>query len=450
VAARPKQLPPDHPRHHEADAAGHRCGCDGADDRYNIWLLLCGRGFGKTLTGANWLVGQALEQPGSRWAVLAPTYRDTRVTCIEGETGILGVVPPGESVEYRRNYLQIHFANGSVIYGLSADQPERIRGSNLWGAWVDELGSWRYAQTWYEGLIPALRKGEHPRVVVTATPRPTGLIRDLLARDDGSVHVTRASTWENASNLAAPALAELRLRYEGTRLGRQELEGELLTDVPGALWQRDQIEADRVRPQDVPEMVRVVVSVDPAVTDGETSAETGIIVGGVARDGHGYVLADYTLRGTPQRAMRKIADAYHEFSADRVVAEVNNGGDYIGTLLHTVDENIPYRAVRATRGKHTRAEPISALYEQHRIHHVGSLPQLEDQLCSWLPTDPESPDRLDANVWLWTELRDMIYSGYSQAYGVVKCGKCPRSYLAMANGKPRDRCPHCGAPAEAE
>lgn len=193
-----------------------------------------------------------------------------------------------------------------------------------------------------------------------------------------------------------------------------------------------------------------MVGVDPAVSDGESSAETGIVVCGADRAGHGYVLADYTVRGTPQVVMRKVADAYEEHKADRVVAEVNNGGDYIGTLLHVVDPGIAYRAVTATRGKQTRAEPISALYEQHRVHHLGSFPLLEDQLCSWAPTDAESPDRLDALVWAFTDLKDLIGGSFMDAYGVTKCPKCARGYLATADGKPRDRCPHCGAKVEGQ
>lgn len=444
-SARPKQLPPDHPRHHEPDAAGNRCGCTGPDTAWMIWMLLAGRGFGKSLIGSNWLVHQAATHPGSEWAVFAPTFRDTRKTCIEGSTGILAALQPGELANYRRNELQIILANGSVIYGYSADQPERARGANLWGAWCDELGSWRYEQTWHEGLVPALRKGEHPRVVVTTTPRPTVLIRDLVGRTDGSVHLTRGSTWENAANLSATALHELRHRYEGTRIGRQELEGELLDDIEGALWRREDIDRARVRPDEVPaSLARCVVAVDPAVTSGEGADETGIIVVAEA-GGHGYVLADYSMRGTPNACMRAAVKAYHDHHADAIIGEVNNGGDYIGALLRTVDPMVPYRTVRASRGKAVRAEPVASVYEQRRVHHVGALPELEDQLCTWTPDLGESPDRLDALVWGITELKGLSAGSWTETYGVRTCGFCTQSYLTDLHPT---RCPRCGRPPE--
>jgi len=313
----------------------------------------------------------------------------------------------------------------------------------------DELGSWRYPQTWYEGLMPALRVGEFPRVVVTTTPRLVPLIRDLVGRDDGSVHITRGSTWENADNLSAAALAELRHRYGGTRLGRQELEGELLEDVDGALWARDDIDAARVKLGEVPQLHRVVVAIDPATTSGEDSDQTGIVVVGEGPGGHGYVLADLTFRGTPDATMRKAVGAYHQYQADSVVAEVNNGGDYIRSLLRTVDPQIPYRSVRATRGKRTRAEPVSALYEQRRMHHVGVFPELEDEMCSWTPDSLlGSPDRMDALVWGCTELRGLSVGSWREAYGVIICATCQEPY--MPEGK--TACPWCGAdvPGEAE
>lgn len=444
-AARPKQVPPNDPRHHQPDANGFRCGCNQVDDNWMIWMIQSGRGWGKSAVGSNWLVHQAATHPRSEWAVFAPTFRDTRKTCIEGSTGILAALQPGELASYRRNELQVMLTNGSVIYGYSADQPERARGANLWGAWCDELGSWRYEQTWHEGLVPALRVGEHPRIVVTTTPRPTPLIRELVSRTDGSVHLTRGSTWENSDNLSSAALAELRRRYEGTRIGRQELEGELLEDVEGALWQRADIDTPRITRDQIPDLVRVVVAVDPAVTSGEDSDETGIIVVGEA-GGHGYVLADYSMRGTPLACMRQAVKAYHAHDADAVVGEVNNGGDYIGSLLRTVDPQIPYRTVRASRGKAVRAEPVASLYEQHRVHHVGTLPELEDQMCTWVPDIGDSPDRVDALVWAVSELKGLSAGSWVEAYAVSTCVHCDRPYLRESNP---DRCPHCRKPQEA-
>ena len=373
------------------------------DGDWNIWLILAGRGYGKTRTGAETIVGWALANPGKHWAVIAPTSGDVRSTCLEGPSGILQALDlTVSSAAYNRTFGEVTLPNGSVIHGYSAEKPDRVRGPNLAGAWCDEPGSWRFLETWYEGLIPALRIGTNPRAIVTGTPRPTRLIRDLTSRTDGSVHVTRGSTFDNAANLSEAALLELRRRYEGTRLGRQELYGELLTDVPGALWQLDQIEADRVT--EPPHLTRIVVAIDPAVTSNEDSDESGIVVAGIGTDGHAYVLADRSMRGTPDQWARRAVEAYHEYQADRIIGEANNGGDMIETVVRSVDPNVSYRKVTASRGKHTRAEPISALYEQHRVHHVGMLADLEDQMVSWLPEDPKSPDRMDALVWAVTEL----------------------------------------------
>jgi len=436
---RPKQLPPDHPDHHKPDGNGFTCGCQGPDDDFVIWLLMSGRGFGKSLVGSTWLVKQALKFPGSEWAVFAPTFRDVRKTCLEGSTGVLKALGEDQLANYRRNELQIMLKNNSVIYGYSADQPERARGANLWGAWCDELGSWRYEATWHEGLVPALRKGEKPRIVVTTTPRPTKLIRDLFGRKDGSVHITRGSTWENALNLSATALAELKHRYEGSRLGRQELEGELLEDIEGALWSRTVIDQYRVGKEEVPNLTRVVVAIDPAVTSGDESDESGIVVVGHQGD-HGYVLGDYSFRGTPDEVMRRALWVYREFKADCIVAEVNNGGDYIGRTLRAVDRNVPYKQVRASRGKTIRAEPISSLYEQGRMHHVGTLPELEDQLCTYVPGLSGSPDRMDALVWAATELTGLTEGSWMEGYGAITCQECKHPYLPEIH----DRCPKCG------
>jgi predicted phage terminase large subunit-like protein len=439
LIARPKQLPPEDPRHHLPDERGFRCGCADTDTRYNIHLVMAGRGMGKTFLGANWVCERALENPGSEWAVLAPTFRDVRKTCFESDVGIIRALLPGEMANYRRNELQIVLANGSVIYGYSAENPEKVRGANLWGAWCDELCSWRYPATWYEGLLPALRKGEHPRIVITTTPRPTRLINDLVGRGDGTVHITRGSTWENAANLSDIALAELRHRYEGTRLGRQELEGELLEDLEGALWTRAMIEDSRVDGKNLPDMRRVVVAVDPAMTSDPDSDETGIIVAGEGEDGHGYILEDLSARLTPLLAMKTAIRAWREHQADCIVAEVNNGGDFVRDLLRNVDPQVPYKAIRASRGKAVRAQPVSALYEQGKIHHVGCFPDLEDQLCLWVPESLESPDRLDACVWAVSELRGLGVADWGMVYGTYRCGSCDRMFVLRG----RKACPHC-------
>lgn len=410
---------------------------------------MAGRGWGKTWTGANWVAEQAMQNDGTEWAIVAPTFRDVRKTCIEGPSGVIAALDKLEIMQYRRNELQITLINGSIIYGYSADQPERLRGANLAGAWCDELCAWRYPDAWYAGLVPAVRIGEESRIVVTTTPRPTALVRDLVSRQDGSVYITKGSTWENSSNLSTAALEELQRRYSGTRLGRQELEGELLEDIEGALWSIDDIDATRVLYSEVPDLLRVVVAVDPAVTSGEDADETGIIVVGEADGGHGYVLADYTMRGTPNACMTRAIKAYRDHMADRIVGEVNNGGDYIGSVLHAIDPDVPYTSVRASRGKAVRAEPVSALYEQHRMHHVSVLTELEQQMVTWVPDlDAKSPDRVDALVWACTELRGLSGSSWAEAYGTTTCERCERSFMKVVSGNERTVCPFCQHPID--
>lgn len=374
-----------------------------------VWLIMAGRGFGKTRTGAEWIARQAQITPGGHFAVVARSTQDCREVCIEGPSGLLKVLGlTRDSDDYNRTTGEIRLPNGAVIHSYGAEKPDRLRGPNLSGAWCDELASWRYVETWTEGLIPALRIGK-PHVVVTTTPRPAGLIRDLAKRDDGSVFITRGSTFENSANLSATALEELRRRYEGTRLGRQELEGELIDDIEGALWTRAMIEASRVREDDVPEMTRIVVAVDPAATATAESDDTGIIVAGVGTDGDAYILDDRTCHLPPEGWAQRVVRAYHHFEADRVVAEANQGGEMVSAVLLTADRKVPVKLVRASRGKQTRAEPVAALFgappkRESRVHLVGGFPELEDQLCSWVPGDANSPDRLDACTWAITEL----------------------------------------------
>jgi phage terminase large subunit-like protein len=405
----------------------------------SVHLYLAGRGWGKSATGSNWLAEQAATNPDTEWAVVAPTWRDCRKVCIEGQSGILRALLPGELESCNASDLTVRLTNGSKIYGYSADRPDRLRGANLSGAWIDELASMAHADDlWGESLMPALRIGERPQVVVTTTPRPVKLLRELLARTDGSVRVIRGKTWDNAANLSRVALAELKARYEGTRMGRQELEGELLDDVEGALWNRDLLDETRV--DKAPPLVRIVVGVDPAVTSGEKSDFTGIVVAGRSADGHLYVLEDGTMKGSPRSCMSKAVSLYNQWHADRIVGEVNNGGDYIEQVLRTVDPNAPYRSVRATRGKSVRAEPISALWEQGRGHIVGSLPLLEDQMCAFTPDSTESPDNMDAMVWAATELSvgtsALIYLNAIS----TECLKCE-----AVNTKKATNCRNCGA-----
>jgi predicted phage terminase large subunit-like protein len=370
------------------------------DGDWYVWLILAGRGWGKTRTGAEDMAHYAMTHPGARLAVVAPTSAAARDVCVEGESGLLNVIPQPLIKDWNRSLGEMHLANGSQFKLFSADEPDRLRGYQHHRAWCDELAAWRYPDAW-DQLMLGLRLGEDPRVVVTTTPRPVALVRSLLGRD--GVVVTRGNTFENAANLAPAAVEQLRQRYENTRLGRQELYAEVLDDVPGALWQRAQIDSLRVK--EAPEMTRVVVAIDPAVTSGEDSDETGIVVCGRGIDGHGYVLSDRTCRLSPDGWARRATTAYDQYQADRIIAEVNNGGDLVERVIRTVGGSYAYRSVRASRGKTTRAEPIAALYEQGRIHHVGGFAELEDQMCAYTPDGYDgSPDRVDALVWAFTEL----------------------------------------------
>jgi phage terminase large subunit-like protein len=381
---RPEQLPPE----------------NGA---WTTFLYLAGRGAGKTRSAAEWVRNVARQHPGCRIAIVARTAADVRDVCIEGESGLLAVHPPGERPNYEPSKRRVNFRNGSIATAYSADEPDLLRGPQHNFAWGDELASWQRLDEAWANLQFGLRLGAHPRVMVTTTPRPLPLLRSLMKSP--TTIVRRGSTFDNAANLAASALAEFRTRYEGTRLGRQELMGELLDDVPGALWNRAMLDESRVK--EAPPLGRIVLAIDPAVTSGENSDSTGIVVAGRSDSGHYYVLADRTCRLTPDGWARRAVAAYNEFKADRIIAETNNGGDLVEQVLRTVDPGVAFSKVTATRGKRVRAEPIAALYEQNKVHHVGigGLPDLEDQMCTFAPDAViGSPDRVDALCWALTEL----------------------------------------------
>ena len=341
---------------------------------WRVWLLLAGRGFGKTRTGAETVRARVSAHTARRIALVAPTAADARDVMVEGESGLLAVSLDAERPCYEPSKRRLTWPNGAIATLFSADEPERLRGPQHDFAWCDELAAWRYPAAW-DMLMFGLRLGDDPRAVVTTTPRPTRLIRSLLA--DPNVVVTRGTTAENGANLAPAFLAQIVRRYQGTRLGRQELDAELLEDAAGGLWQRGIIEATRA--STAPQLARVVVAIDPAASSSEHADETGIIVAGVDASGHGFVLADASGRFAPGEWARVALSAYAAHGADRIVAEVNNGGEMVEATLRTVDPNVPFRAVRASRGKAARAEPVAALYEQSRIHHLGAFPALEDQ-----------------------------------------------------------------------
>jgi phage terminase large subunit-like protein len=366
------------------------------DGAWRGWLFLAGRGAGKTYAGARRTLAAA-ERCG-RLRIIAPTYADARDVCAEGESGIVPMARTlGILDTYNRSLGEIRLSQGQHIKLFSADEPDRLRGPQSGHDWYDELAAWRYAEATLDMALMGLRLGDNPQYVVTTTPRPTPVVRRLIA--DPTVVTTRATTFDNSA-LPEAFRTIILGRYEGTRLGRQELYAEMLDDTPGALWQRAQIDASRVA--SLPVLRRVVVGVDPpASSDG---AECGIVVAGIDDRGNGYVIADCSTQGTPAAWAGAVLKAYAQYGADRIIAERNNGGEMVEhTLRSSGGHDAPISTVWASRGKATRAEPISALYEQGRIHHVGGLPVLEDQLCSWVPGDT-SPDRLDALVWALTEL----------------------------------------------
>jgi phage terminase large subunit-like protein len=364
---------------------------------WRVWLILAGRGYGKTRTGAEWVRQQARRYPLVN--VIGPTADDARDAMIEGESGILAICPDDERPEYLVSKRRLEWPNGARTLIFTADEPDRLRGKQHMKLWCDEVAAWRYPEAWDMAMF-GLRLGDNPQAVATTTPRPIALVRDLIARDGRDVVVTRGSSYENRENLAPAFFADIIRKYEGTRLGRQELNAEILDDVPGALWTRDRIRLAGA----LPDMRRVVVGVDPAGTSDEGADETGIVVAGVGVDGHGYVLDDVSARLSPDGWARRAVAAYDRWEADRIVAETNYGGDMVLATIRTVRPRVSLRKVHASRGKAIRAEPIVALYEQGRVFHAGVFPTLEDQLCSWTPDAGPSPDRLDALVWAMTEL----------------------------------------------
>jgi len=383
------------------------------DGDWSVWLALAGRGWGKTRVGSEWVREMVsgstplAKGKAGRVALVAETAADARDVMVEGDSGILGVHPKDFRPIYEPSKRRLTWPNGAVATLFNATEPDQLRGPQHDLAWGDELAKWRYARETYDQIQFGMRLGSHPRQLYTTTPRPIEIVRDLVARatrGEGVV-LTRGRTLDNASNLAAPFLSEIKQRYEGTRLGRQELDGDILDDAPGALWTRRMLDEWRVT--EAPALQRVVVAIDPAVTSGEDADEHGIVAAAMGEDGRGYVLGDYSTRGTPEAWARRAIAAYRQHEADRIIAEVNNGGDMVARVIRSVSPDVPVTEVRASRGKHVRAEPISALYEQGRVSHVGGFPELEDQMCLMTNAGFEgekSPDRLDALVWAMSDL----------------------------------------------
>ena len=370
---------------------------------WNYWLIKAGRGWGKTRTGAE-TVREWIRQGFNYVNLIGATADDARDIMVQGESGILAVCPRSERPEYKISQRKLIWPNGAQSLIFTADEPERLRGKQSEKGWCDELAAWRYPDAWDQFKF-GLRLGSNPQTVVTTTPRPTKLIREIMA--DPATIVTNGSTHDNRANLAAAFFSAVLQKYEGTRLGRQEIAGEVLDDNPGALFKRKDI--DEARLLLAPSMSRIVVAIDPAAKSTEGSDDTGIVAGGVAyidNQVHGFILGDLTLHASPEGWASAAIKAFKELKADRIVAESNNGGEMVESVIRAVDKNVPVKLVTATRGKEIRAEPVAALYEQGRIHHIGHFGKLEDQMCEWDPLDKsaKSPDRMDALVWAITEL----------------------------------------------
>lgn len=383
--ARPDQLPP-------------------SDSEWAVWLVLAGRGFGKTRSGAEWIRKQVETKQASRIALIGETHKDLEEVMVYGASGLAAVFPPHQKPIITKKPIRIEFHTGALAFGYNATEPDQLRGPQFDCAWGDELAKWKYARDTWDMLQFGLRIGTRPQAMITTTPRPMPLLKEIIA--DPLTRVTRGSTWDNAANLSKSFIDFTVKKYEGTRLGRQELNAEILEDVPWALWTREKL--DLLRTKEAPEMKRVVIAIDPSGTKGEDTANSiGIVAAGLGTDDIGYVLADRTCSLGPAGWGTRAVEAYREFDADRIVAERNFGGAMVEHVIRTVDSSVPYKDVTASRGKVQRAEPVAALYEQKRVKHVGTFDALEDQMCLFAEDGymgDGSPDRVDALVWAITEL----------------------------------------------
>jgi len=368
-----------------------------------IWVIIAGRGFGKNWTGSHWLIDEHIKGDAENSAIVAATAEDLRRYCLEGPSGVLSLAPDWFFPEYQPSKTRLVWPDGTITLLFTSEKPDRLRGPNLSKAWCDELSSWKYLEETWHMLQLCLRHGSKPQAVVTTTPRPKEILRELLKREHKDVAVSRGSTYDNVANLADRFVKEVIKQYKGTRLERQEIYGEVLSSFEGALWNYDLL--DRVRVSEHPILTRIGVGVDPAISSDEGADLTGIISAGTATNGHAYVLGDHSLRASPEGWARKAVAVYHDLQADFIVAEKNQGGEMVESTIRAIDPNANVRLVHASRAKITRAEPIAARYEQGKVHHVGTLPELEDQMCLLLPGRlKKSPDRADGLVWVLTEL----------------------------------------------
>ncbi len=369
-----------------------------------VWLILAGRGAGKTRAGAETVRRWSQDFPIVN--LIGPTADDVRDVMVLGESGLLNICPPDERPRFLASAGRLEWPNGAISQLFSAEEPDRLRGKQHMKLWCDELAAWRRAEAFDQAMF-GLRLGDRPQMIVTTTPRPTKIIKQLA--DDKDTIVTRGSTFDNRGHLARAFLERITKRYEGRVIGRQELFAEIVEETPGSLWTRALIERQRVKAEDAPnEFSEVVVAVDPPARSGRKADECGIVIAGRASGGKIYVLADMTSQGdTPSAWAARVGAAYRGFGANRVVAEINNGGEMVAAVLRQAEPHLPVRAVTATRGKFLRAEPVAAAYERGLVFHVGAFEKLEDQLCALTPDFDRavgSPDRADALVWALSDL----------------------------------------------
>jgi phage terminase large subunit-like protein len=370
---------------------------------WRVWLVMAGRGYGKTRMGAEWVSGLAATHPGARFALVGATLNEARQVMVEGESGLLSL-PFIERPEWEPSLRRLTWSSGAVATLYSAAEPESLRGPQHHFAWADEIAKWPCGVAAWDNLMLGLRLGAAPRVMATTTPRPVPLVRRLI--QENGVAKTRGRTVDNEMNLPSDYVESIKAAYEGSRWGRQELDGELIEDVAGALWSRDLLERQRMA--NAPDLMRIVVGVDPPVSDHGDAC--GIVAVGLGEDGKAYVLADHSVSGaSPEGWARAVAAAVEAWNADRVIAEDNQGGNMVESTLRAADLAMPVKRVHASRGKSARAEPVAALYEAKRAFHVGAFPELEDQMCGLISGGGyeglgRSPDRADALVWAMTEL----------------------------------------------
>ncbi|CAO5682650.1 MAG: hypothetical protein HEEMFOPI_00772 [Holosporales bacterium] len=363
------------------------------------WLILAGRGFGKTRTGAESIRKLVALKKAKRIALIGGCVSEVVNVMIKGESGIESITPPKDRPKFNASTNTLHWPCGAMAYIIGATTPEKLRGPQFDAAWVDELAKFKDGESLWNQLMLGLRLGDNPRCIVTTTPKPTEMIKRLM--NDPLTYITRGTTFENKENLAPFYMNHIIKQFESTRLGAQELYGQLLTEHEGALWQRSMIRY--CLPQKA--FKRVVVAIDPAATHHEKSDETGIVVAGLTEDNLVFILNDLSGKLSPHDWGQRAVKAYKDHEADRIVAEINKGGDMVERIVKSIDPHVSYKSVRATRGKNIRAEPIAALYEQNRVFHTKPLLQLEEQLCEYIPgKTSKSPDRLDALVWAVTEL----------------------------------------------